>query len=136
MKAVAQFAQARGNIYYGRTRFFFEGFSFLGQMVGELHQTLNLALAVADKLIFCQTAGMDFTEQMANLVVQLQQAAAIRQIGLQAFGKLIQRKFGLRNPGMVRQFRQLGELPFMILALISPLLDQPVLLLKREQILL
>jgi hypothetical protein len=96
--------------------------------MGELHQAGDLVLRIADKLVLGQPACVDLTQQSANLVVQLQQLSAVGLVGLQALGQLVQRKLGLRQPGVVRQVGQPRERAFVIDALVAALLDLPVLL--------
>ena len=79
---------------------------------------------------------MDFTQQMANLLIQRHQLAAIGLIGLQALGQLFQRKLGLGQPRAVRQVGQPSEGAFVVDALMTALLDLPMLLLQGRQILL
>ena len=104
--------------------------------MGEFNETNNLAFRFADKLILGQSAAMDFTQQMADLLIQLQQLAAVDLIGLQSLGQLFRRKLGLGQPGVVWQLGQPGEGAFVVDALMTALLDLPVLLLQGRQILL
>ena len=106
------------------------------QVMGEFNETNNLAFRFADKLILGQSAAMDFTQQMADLLIQLQQLAAVDLIGLQSLGQLLQRELGLGQPRAVRQVGQPGEGAFVVDALMTALLDLPVLLLQGRQILL
>ena len=104
--------------------------------MGEFNETNNLAFRFVDKLILGQSGGMDFTQQMADLLIQLQQLAAVSQISLQPFGQLFRRKLGLGQPGVVWQLGQPGEGASVVDALMTALLDLPVLLLQGRQILL
>ena len=104
--------------------------------MGEFNETNNLAFRFADKLILGQSAAMDFTQQMADLLIQLQQLAAVGLIGLQSLGQLLQRELGLGQPRAVRQVGQPGKGAFVVDSLMTALLDLPVLLLQGRQILL
>ena len=104
--------------------------------MGEFNETNNLAFRFADKLILGQSAAMDFTQQMADLLIQLQQLAAVDLIGLQSLGQLLQRELGLDQPRAVRQVGQPGKGAFVVDSLMTALLDLPVLLLQGRQILL
>src|SRR5690606_41798419 len=67
----------RSHIHHRRAYLLFQGFGFLRQVMGEFNETNNLAFRFADKLILGQSAAMDFTQQMADLLIQLQQLAAV-----------------------------------------------------------
>lgn len=82
--------------------------------MGEFNETNNLAFRFADKLILGQSAAMDFTQQMADLLIQLQQLAAVDLIGLQSLSQLLQRELGLGQPRAVRQVGQPGEGAFVV----------------------
>ena len=82
--------------------------------MGELHQAGDLVLRIANKLVLGQPTCVDLTQQSASQVVQLQQLPAVGLVGLQALGQLVQRKLGLRQPGLMRQVGQPRERTFVI----------------------
>ena len=127
-QAIAQFAQASRDVHHRRPHLLFQSLGFLRQVMGELHQARYFCLGLTDELVLGKPARVDFAQHSADLVVQLQQLAAVGLIGLQALGELIQLKLRLCQPGVIGEVGQPEERPFVIDALVAALLNLPVLL--------